>query len=161
MATTVAPALGAGLANSMFFSGLPEVMEKRRTGSLGDFNPLYIEASPTERHNTSPISLTPCLLRALAHRPMPIILGNTFGWTVYSLLTHDAFVAAANAPGLLLASWYVMTTCRLADAGTAQRIEKVAMAMAAIHVVTALACAFWLPSRQAMISLCALHAPDT
>lgn len=122
---TVAPALGAGLANSMFFSGLPEVLEKKREGSLGEFNPI----------------------------PMPIILGNTVGWVGYSLLTRDPFVAAANAPGLLLASWYVMTTYRLAEPSTAEKIQKVAMLMAAIHTATALACAFVLPSRAAMISL--------
>ena len=36
-ATTVAPFVGAGLANGMFFSGLPEVLEKRKEGNLGDF----------------------------------------------------------------------------------------------------------------------------
>lgn len=125
LATTFAPALGAGLANSMFFSGLPEVIEKRREGALGDFNPL----------------------------PMPIILGNTFGWVAYSLLTQNPFVAAANAPGLLLASWYVMTTIRLAEPSQARSIEKVAMCMAAIHTVAGLTCAFCLSTRQAMISL--------
>lgn len=125
LATTVAPALGAGLANAMFFSGLPEVLEKKRAGSLGDFNPM----------------------------PMPIILGNTFGWLAYSLLTHDPYVAAANAPGLLLSSWYVMTTVRMADADTARKIERLAMLMATVHTAAGLACAFLLPSRQAMISL--------
>ena len=131
LATTVAPALGAGLANSMFFSGLPEVLEKKRACreeaecSLGEFNPM----------------------------PMPIILGNTFGWLAYSLLTHDPFVALANAPGLLLASWYVMTMMRMAEEKQALQIEKVAMIMACIHTTAGLACAFFLPTRTAMISL--------
>ena len=125
LATTVAPALGAGLANSMFFSGLPEVIEKRKEGKLGEFNPL----------------------------PMPIILGNTVGWVAYSILTRDPFVAAANAPGLLLAAWYVMTMCRLAEKGGVKKIESVTMLMAGIHTAAGLACAFLLPTRAAMISL--------
>ena len=125
LATTVAPAVGACLANGMFFSGLPEVLEKRRQGDLGEFNPL----------------------------PMPIIMGNTIGWTVYALLTKDVFVAAANAPGLLLSGWYVLTTSRLAEAATAKRIEIVAMLMASIHLAAGLACAFLLPTRAAMVSL--------
>jgi len=109
----------------MFFSGLPEVLEKRKLGDLGEFNPL----------------------------PMPIILGNTIGWTVYALLTQDVFVAAANAPGLLLSGWYVLTTTRLANAATAKRIESIAMLMACVHLAAGLACAFLLPTRAAMISL--------
>ena len=106
LATKVAPAVGAVIANTMFFSSLPEVQEKRRQGSLGEFNPL----------------------------PMPIILGNTIGWTVYSLLTRNPYVAAANVPGVMLAAWYVLTTTRLADERTAQRLELVSLAMAAIHL---------------------------
>lgn len=41
-ATTVAPFVGAGLANGMFFSGLPEVLQKRKEGKLGDFK--YVES---------------------------------------------------------------------------------------------------------------------
>ena len=83
---TVAPAIGAALANGMFFSGLPEVLNKRRAGALGEFNPL----------------------------PMPIVMSNTMGWTIYSFLTRDRFVAMANMPGLLLSCWYMMTMMRLA-----------------------------------------------
>ena len=125
LTTTVAPMLGAGLANTMFFSGLPEVMEKRREGGLGDFNPL----------------------------PMPIIFGNTLGWLVYSLLTRDPFVAAANAPGLLLSGWYVLTTVKLATSEVAKRIEVLSLVMAAVHTASALLCAFVLPTRAAMVAL--------
>jgi len=122
---TVAPAIGAALANGMFFSGLPEVLNKRRAGALGEFNPL----------------------------PMPIVMSNTMGWTIYSFLTRDRFVAMANMPGLLLSCWYMMTMMRLATDDKAKRIEVLAMAMAAVHIAAGAVCAFFLPTRAAMISL--------
>lgn len=109
----------------MFFSSLPEVQERRRQGNLGEFNPI----------------------------PMPIILGNTIGWTVYSLLTRNPFVAAANVPGVLLASWYVLTVVGLASKQVLQRIERISLALVTIHLTAGLACAFLLPTRAAMISL--------
>jgi len=125
LTTMVAPVLGAGLANTMFFSGLPEVLEKRREGDLGDFNPL----------------------------PLPIIFGNTLGWLTYSLLTGDPFVAAANAPGLLLSGWYVMTAVQLAGADMVKRIERLTLTMGAIHMVAGLVAAFVLPTRSAMVAM--------
>jgi len=125
LTTKVAPALGAGLANTMFFSGLPEVLEKRKLGELGDFNPL----------------------------PLPIIFGNTLGWLSYSLLTGDPFVAAANAPGLLLSGWYIMTAVQLATPEMVTRIEKLSLLMGAIHVCAGLTAAFLLPTRSAMVAL--------
>jgi len=100
-------------------------MEKRKLGSLGDFNPM----------------------------PMPIIFGNCFGWLTYSLLTHDPFVAAANAPGLLLAVFYVMSAVKLADAESARRIEMLMLGMSGLHVVAGLLCAFVLPTRAMHIAL--------
>lgn len=109
----------------MFFSSLPEVLRLRKAGDLGAFNPL----------------------------PMPIVMGNTIGWTVYSCLTRDPYVAAANAPGLLLSVWSVLTTARLAKPDAAKRIEIVSLAIAAVHLCAGLVCAFLLPSRAAMIQL--------
>ena len=61
-ATTVAPAMGATIANAMFLSGFSAVQNARKTGSLGDLNPL----------------------------PYPIMFGNCLGWLIYSLLTKGA-----------------------------------------------------------------------
>lgn len=129
---TMVPLAGATIANTMFFSGLPEVLEKRKLGSLGDFNPM----------------------------PMPIIFGNCFGWLTYSLLTHDPFVAAANAPGLLLAVFYVLSAVKLADAESARRIEMLMLGMSGLHVVAGLLCAFVLPTRAMHIALY-LRRPST
>ena len=124
-ATQVAPVLGATIANAMFASGFPEVLQKRKEGALGDFNPV----------------------------PMPIIFGNCLGWLIYSFLTKNPYVAAANVPGLLLGSWYVMTTLRIAGKEDARKIENVFMAMMTVHVVAGTACAFFLPDGKAMAGL--------
>jgi solute carrier family 50 protein (sugar transporter) len=123
--TQVAPVLGATIANAMFASGFPEVLGKRKEGKLGDFNPV----------------------------PMPIVFGNCLGWLAYSFLTKNPYVAAANVPGLLLGSWYVTTTLRIADRPDARKIENVFMAMMAVHVVAGTTCAFFLPDAKAMAGL--------
>ena len=69
----------------MFFSSLPEVNNRRRARDIGNFNPL----------------------------PCAIALGNTIGWSVYSVLTRNPFVAFANFPGVLLSSYYVLTMCQV------------------------------------------------
>ena len=43
------------------------------------------------------------------------------GWLIYGLLLKNPFVVAANAPGLMLASYYVMTGMKLA---TPQQVTK-------------------------------------
>ena len=124
-ATVVAPALGATIANVMFASGFREVLDKRKAGKLGNFNPI----------------------------PMPLIFGNCLGWLTYSFIKKDPFVAVANVPGLLLGVWYTMTCVRIAEPAQAKRIETVMMAMVAIHAVAGTASCFFLPDRAAMASL--------
>lgn len=122
---TVVPTIATGLANGMFFSGLPEVLNKARIGSLGDFNPL----------------------------PMPIIFANCLGWLIYGFLKKDVYIASSNAPGLLLAVWYVLTCVRLADAPVAKQVEMTMMVGTAVHIAAAVWCAFCAPSRDAMITV--------
>jgi solute carrier family 50 protein (sugar transporter) len=124
-ATNVAPAIGATIANAMFASGFSAVMEKRREGKLGDFNAI----------------------------PMPLMFGNCVGWLAYSFINKDPYVACANIPGLLLGTWYTMTTLRIAEPPVAKRIETVMMAMIGIHLAAATTSAFFLPDRAAMSSL--------
>lgn len=125
-ATTVAPALGATIANAMFLSGLPAVNKARKDGDLGDLNPLpfpigtslsslthrtpvYVRstllASPSNRNVTLPVS-PPTTYHS---PPLPLLLlpgfGNCLGWLIYGLLLKNPFVVAANFPGLLLASY--------------------------------------------------------
>lgn len=123
--TQVAPVLGATIANGMFFSGFGEIMDIRKKGALGDFNP----------------------------DPMPIIFGNCLGWLAYSFLTKNPYVAAANVPGLLAGVFYTMTMLRIAPAEKAKSLEKTMLAMVAIHAIAGTACAFFLPDRAAMVAL--------
>eukprot|EP00615_Pteridomonas_danica_P002634 CAMPEP_0114329364 /NCGR_PEP_ID=MMETSP0101-20121206/1033_1 /TAXON_ID=38822 ORGANISM="Pteridomonas danica, Strain PT" /NCGR_SAMPLE_ID=MMETSP0101 /ASSEMBLY_ACC=CAM_ASM_000211 /LENGTH=278 /DNA_ID=CAMNT_0001459013 /DNA_START=8 /DNA_END=844 /DNA_ORIENTATION=+ len=124
-ATTVAPAIGATIANAMFASGFGAVAAKRKEGKLGDFNAI----------------------------PMPLMFGNCVGWLAYSFINKDPYVACANIPGLLLGTWYTLTTIRIAEPAVANRIETVMMAMVGIHLATATASAFFLPDKQAVSSL--------
>jgi len=124
-ATSVAPVLGATMANVMFASGFPEVLAKRREGKLGDYNPL----------------------------PTPIVFGNCLGWLSYALLSKDPYVTAANVPGLLLGFWYVLTCLPLASKPVAKQMEVTFLVLAAIHAATAVACAFFVPTRAGMASL--------
>jgi solute carrier family 50 protein (sugar transporter) len=124
-ATTVAPAIGATIANAMFASGFSAVAAKRQEGKLGDFNAI----------------------------PMPLMFGNCVGWLAYSFINKDPYVACANIPGLLLGTWYTLTTIRIAEPNVSNRIETVMMAMVAIHLAAATTSAFFLPDREAMSSL--------
>ena len=110
----IVPTVATGLANGMFFSGLPEVINLKKVGSLGDFNPL----------------------------PMPIIFGNCLGWLIYSFLNRDIFIMLSNAPGLLLATWYVLTVTRLADSTKLAAVESTMMALTAVHIAAAVGCIF-------------------
>ena len=111
----IVPTVATGLANGMFFSGLPEVINLKKVGSLGDFNPL----------------------------PMPIIFGNCLGWLIYSFLKRDIFIMLSNAPGLLLATWYVLTVTRLADSTKLAAVESTMMALTAVHIAAAVGCIFF------------------
>jgi solute carrier family 50 protein (sugar transporter) len=116
----VAPVLGATLANVMFLSGLPEVLAKRKLGSLGEFNPL----------------------------PFPVIFGNCLGWLAYSFVQSDVYVAAANAPGLILAMWYFSTAMQLADKSVARRVETLMIGLVSMHVAAGCVCAFVMPTKE-------------
>jgi len=110
----IVPTIATGLANGMFFSGLPEVINKRTQGSLGDFNPL----------------------------PMPVIFANCLGWLIYSFLKKDVFIMLSNAPGLLLSVWYVLTVVKLADPAVSKQVEQTMMLLTAVHTALAVWCCF-------------------
>ena len=98
----------------MFFSGLPEVINLKAAGSLGAFNIL----------------------------PMPVMFANCLGWLIYSFLKKDVFIMASNAPGLLLATWYVLTVTRIADPTKVAAVESTHMVLTAVHIATAVGCIF-------------------
>lgn len=121
---TIVPTVATGLANGMFFSGLPEVINLKSAGSLGEFNPL----------------------------PMPIIFANCLSWLIYSFLKKDIFIMLSNAPGLLLATWYVMTVVRLATPEKSAVVEKTMMTLTAVHIAVAVGCIFLNLDRSQMVT---------
>jgi len=84
--TTVAPALGAVIANGMFLAPLAAVNKARKDGTLGDLNPL----------------------------PFPAIIGNCVAWLAYGYTTKNPYVFASNAVGPLLGLWFTTTGIGLA-----------------------------------------------
>jgi solute carrier family 50 protein (sugar transporter) len=78
---------------------------------------------------------------------------NKYAGLVYSFLAKDPFVAAANVPGLLLGTFYTLTTIRIAEPEDARKIETTFLAMVAIHAIAGTTCAFFLPSAAKMASL--------
>ncbi len=70
----IAPGAGVVVALLMFMSPLNAVLRVRASGRLGEFNPL----------------------------PLIAIIANCTCWLVYGCLKADAYVIAANVPGLML-----------------------------------------------------------
>lgn len=55
------------------------------------------------------------------------------GWLIYSFLKNDPYIMLSNAPGLLLAVWYVMTVVRLAAPAESKSVEQTMVALTAVH----------------------------
>lgn len=102
LAMTVAPTLGALFANAMFLSTLSAVLAARDAADMGSLNPI----------------------------PLVAIAGNCMAWLGYSFATRDAFVFAANLPGLLLGLFYSLTAARLS--ASYRSVELLLLAYAAI-----------------------------
>lgn len=92
----IVPTFGALLANLMFLSPMKAVLEARKSGMLGDLNPI----------------------------PLVAIAGNTAAWLGYSIVTKDIFVMAANLPGLLMGFFYTMSAVG-ASSGSMRSIVEV------------------------------------
>lgn len=100
----IVPTFGALLANIMFLSPMKAVLEARKTGVLGDLNPI----------------------------PLVAIAGNTAAWLGYSIATKDIFVMAANLPGLLMGFFYTMSAVAASTGGTRSMIEFLLLAYAGV-----------------------------
>jgi len=81
IANIFCPTLGMIIANVMWLSSLPAVLESRRKRSIGKLNPL----------------------------PYVSITHNCLGWSTYAILTHDYFLYYANIFGLVLGLIYCST----------------------------------------------------
>ena len=66
-----APAMGVLTSNALYFSALPAVLEARKTGNLGPFNPL----------------------------PSTIMVLSVFAWLCYGLTVSNPWIVASNLPG--------------------------------------------------------------
>mmetsp|Transcript_741 Transcript_741/g.2420 ORF Transcript_741/g.2420 Transcript_741/m.2420 type:complete len:246 (+) Transcript_741:129-866(+) len=100
------PLLGAVLSNLLFMSPIPTVMKVRSEASLGNANPL----------------------------PYIVMLANNICWCSYGSMIRDKFQWWANGPGMVMTSYYVVTTLNLAPLGSKQRfnLEMTFMTLASV-----------------------------
>lgn len=91
----IAPKLGTVIANVMFLTSVPPVLEARKNKALGDLNPI----------------------------PFAVIVGNCAAWVAYGLLTSNPYILISNGPGVILGLFYTMTAVRLADEKTKGTVE--------------------------------------
>ena len=77
-----APAMGVFTSNALYFSALPAVIEARKSGTLGPFNPL----------------------------PSTFMVLSVFGWLCYGLAVANPWIVASNLPGAaaVLATFVIM-----------------------------------------------------
>ncbi|DBA83844.1 TPA: hypothetical protein ACH3X1_006359 [Trebouxia sp. C0004] len=83
----------------MFLSPLKAVLDMRRTGRIGDLNPI----------------------------PFPVVVANCVAWVGYSIVNKDPYVFMANDPGLLLGLFYTLSAYGYADAKTRNRLTALIM----------------------------------
>lgn len=100
--TTVVPSIGVVVGTLMFLSPLKAVLDMRRSGRIGDLNPV----------------------------PFPIVVANCVAWVGYSIVTKDPYVFLANDPGVLLGLFYTLSAYGYADAKTRNRLTALMMLFA-------------------------------
>ena len=82
---TVFPVIGVVLSNALYFAPASGVAAVVRSGLLGNFNPL----------------------------PQAIMVLSTIAWAMYGLSVPNAYLFAANAPGVLASIIYYVSTLPL------------------------------------------------
>jgi len=85
--TTIVPSIGVVVGTLMFLSPLKAVLDMRRSGRLGELNPI----------------------------PFPVVVANCVAWVGYSIVTKDPYVFLANDPGLILGLFYTFSAYGYAD----------------------------------------------
>lgn len=111
----LAPSIGAMLSNLLFLSPMPAVMRVRRESVLGSVNPL----------------------------PYIVMLANNICWCSYGSMIQDKFQWWANGPGMVLTSYYIISTLGLAPPGSKQRYQ---LEMAFITLASVVASGIYVAS---------------
>lgn len=91
------PCIGLVICYIMWVAPAKAVMEVRRSESMGTLNPI----------------------------PFPVTMMNCIGWVVYGCMIRDYFVFFANFPGLLLSTFYMLTTYPLANKIDREKMEAI------------------------------------
>mmetsp|Transcript_37545 Transcript_37545/g.120455 ORF Transcript_37545/g.120455 Transcript_37545/m.120455 type:complete len:262 (-) Transcript_37545:531-1316(-) len=115
-ATTVAPSLGAVVANGMFLSSLPAVLAARKSRALGDLNPV----------------------------PWAFIVANCLAWLHYSYAVSNPYAFFSNCFGAVLGLFYVTTGVALGTDAQRKSLERIVLFFAAVHLATSFFSTFWL-----------------
>ena len=117
------PGLGAVIACCMFASPMTAVRKAKRTGCIGQLNPL----------------------------PLVAIIANCIGWLIYGAMNADPYVMAANYPGLLMGIYMVMVTYALASPETRDSVINALLFFAFIISSACIYISLFVPSGQGSI----------
>jgi len=114
------PGLGAIIACLMFASPMQAVLKAKRTGIIGQLNPL----------------------------PLVAIIANCVGWLIYGAMNSDPYVMAANYPGLLMGIFMVMVTYALASPETRDSVINALLFFAFVISSACIYISLFVPSDQ-------------
>lgn len=118
---TVAPTLGVVIANALFLSSVPAVLSARRTGNLGELNPV----------------------------PWAFIFANCAAWLHYSYVIANPYAFFSNALGALLGLFYTLTAMSYGTPAQRATVEKVCIGFSVVTVVASFFSCFVLKTVEA------------
>uniref|UniRef100_A0A7S3NR04 Sugar transporter SWEET1 n=1 Tax=Aureoumbra lagunensis TaxID=44058 RepID=A0A7S3NR04_9STRA len=119
-ATTIAPTIGVIVANGMFLSSLPAVLDARSIGSLGSLNPI----------------------------PWAFIWANCVAWLHYSVIIKNKYAFFSNALGAFLGLFFVLTGMALGSPAQRSALEIIALSATSMHIIATLFTTFLLKSQK-------------
>lgn len=125
----VCPLFGCIIGNGMWISPLPAVLAAKKSGDLGELNPLPWVAGMVLDSRFIIFSslvhfLSTCFLLAYL---------NCIAYVTYSVLLKDYFIFFANVPGLCLAVFYSLTAITvLARSNSPKDLQKMNIVMSVL-----------------------------
>mmetsp|Transcript_12207 Transcript_12207/g.30639 ORF Transcript_12207/g.30639 Transcript_12207/m.30639 type:complete len:251 (+) Transcript_12207:200-952(+) len=118
-----APTAGAMFSASLALGPMGAVLEARGKSDLGEVNPDVF----------------------------PVLMVNCMAWVVYSAVISNSFIFAGNIPGVVLGLFYTLSTYGLSAGPGRLKIEKVALGLSTLLILTCFATTTVWKARQASV----------
>ncbi|GFR50426.1 hypothetical protein Agub_g12645 [Astrephomene gubernaculifera] len=119
---TVVPIFGNILATAMLLSPVPAVLRLRRTGKLGDINPL----------------------------PYPMTSVNCAGWIAYGFATANPYIFPANVAGFLAGLFFSLTAFPCSNQKLQDRITAILVTASGYFILLGLIACFGLTDKETL-----------